>query len=79
MMNGWMNGWDWFWGALMMVLFWGALVAVIVYLVRASGTSHRRDVGEAKDPQTILETRFAKGEISEEEYEERKRVLGSRV
>ena len=31
MMNGWMNGWDWFWGALMMVLFWGVLVALIFF------------------------------------------------
>lgn len=74
-----MDGWDWFWGAIMMLLFWGVLVAGIVFAVRAFGARSQHDAGAAEDPQTILETRFAKGEISEEEFEERKRVLTSRV
>jgi putative membrane protein len=74
-----MDGWDWFWGAIMMLLFWGVLVAGIVFAVRAFGARSQQDAGAAEDPQTILETRFAKGEISEEEFEERKRVLTSRV
>jgi putative membrane protein len=74
-----MNGWDWFWGSLMMLLFWGGLAAVIVFAVRASASGSRHSSGEETDARTILETRFAKGEISEEEFEQQKRALGSRV
>ena len=74
-----MDGWDWFWGTIMMFLFWGVLVAGIVFAARAFGARSQPDAGAAEDPQTILESRFAKGEISEEEFEERKRVLASRV
>lgn len=78
MMNGW-DGWDWFWGALMMVLFWGVLVALIFFAVRGAGTRSQPDVDGTEDPQRILETRFARGEISEEEFERRTRVLEHRA
>ena len=76
-----MDGWDWFWGTLMMVLFWGCLVAVIVFAVRAGGGSRNTSGGSGErtpatpDAKTVLETRYAKGEISREEFEERRRVL----
>jgi putative membrane protein len=75
-----MDSWDWLWGALMMLVFWGGLAAVIVFAVRASsGRGPRPGSGETTDARTILEGRFAKGEISQEEFEQRKRVLGSPV
>jgi len=74
MMNGW-NGWDWVWMTFMMVAFWGGLAAVIVFAVKALGGSQRRSETSASDAMTVLETRFAKGEISEDEFEERRRVL----
>lgn len=75
-----MDGWDWVWGALMMVLFWGGLIAIVVFAVTtALSARSRRDVSEPTDPQAILEERFARGEISEEEFEERKRLLRSRA
>lgn len=70
-----MDGWDWLWGALMMLLFWGGIAAVIGFAIRALAGTSRRSAGDAE---LILETRFARGEISREEFEERKRVLGSR-
>ena len=61
----------------MMVVFWGGLVALVVFLVRGSGAS--RSEGEEKrsrsDAREILAERFARGEISEEEFEQRRRVL----
>lgn len=72
-----MDGSDWFWGSLMMIVFWGGLVAAIVFGVRAFGGGSRRSSGEATDAEAILETRFARGEISQEEFEERRRVLTS--
>lgn len=72
-----MDGWDWVWGTLMMVLFWGGLAAAIVVAVRASTRGDRAGSGETRpaDPWAILEARFARGEISEQEFEERKGVL----
>lgn len=74
-----MDGLDWFWGTLMMLVLWGGLTAVVVFAVRAFVRSSRRESGEGPRPdaRTILENRFARGEISEEEFEQRKRVLAS--
>lgn len=74
-----MDGWDWFWGVLMMLLLWGGLAAILVFAVGMfASRSHRRS-DEPTDARTILENRFARGEISQEEFEERKRALGSRA
>jgi putative membrane protein len=72
-----MDGWDWVWGTMMMIVFWGGLAAVVVAAVRASGGG--RDGGSRRsepDARAILENRFASGELSREEFEDRKRVLG---
>ena len=63
----------------MMLLLWGGLVAVIVVAIRAFGGTSRSAGGDTTDPKTILEARFARGEISREEFEERKHVLESRA
>ena len=78
MMDGW-DGWDWVAGTLMMLVFWGGLVAVIVLGVRAFGGGARPRSEDARmpDAKTVLEHRFARGEISQEEFEQRKRVLES--
>jgi putative membrane protein len=58
-----------------MLLFWGLVVAGVVWLLRdALGRSHRRP---ADDPLAILDRRLAEGQLSIEEYEQRKRALGA--
>ncbi|HZD16835.1 MAG TPA: SHOCT domain-containing protein [Actinomycetota bacterium] len=71
-MNGWSDGG---WGFLWMILSWGLIVAIVVFVVRAfsSGSSDRRS--RAAEPRAILDERFARGEMSEDEYRERRRVL----
>ena len=60
-----------------MVLFWGLVILGVIWLVREYGhPSHR--AGGPNDPLTILDRRFANGEISAKEYEERRRVLADR-
>jgi putative membrane protein len=61
----------WF-GPLFMVLLLVALVAGAVALVRGAGA------GRAQTPTQILDERFARGEITKEDYEERRRILGAR-
>jgi putative membrane protein len=48
-------------------------LVVIVALVRFFGRRHRWHTRSAED---VLAERYARGEISEEEYRERARVLG---
>lgn len=71
------DGWGgWIWGALMMVVFWGGLLALVVFLVRGfAHPSRGEETRRGPDAREILAERFARGEISEEEFEQRKRVL----
>lgn len=70
-MNGWGGGWMWLWGVAMMVLF----AVFIVWLIRATTGSNGRAAPAPRDPtdraREILGERFAKGELSTEEYRER--------
>jgi putative membrane protein len=65
-------GW-WIVMMLGMVLFWGLIALAVVWLVRelASGRGGR----EGDAPLKLLDRRLAEGEISVEEYEERRHVL----
>jgi len=59
----------WLWMILAVVL----VVAVVVVLVAAIA---RRDRPAADDAAEILKARFARGEISQAEYEQARRLLG---
>ena len=64
------------WGLLMMALwigFWVLMVVLIVRLVRRGGHHHHRERGSAA--LDVLEERYARGEISREEFAERRAVL----
>lgn len=79
-MPGWDNNWGthggtgWF-GVLLMIitmlLFWGGLITVAVLLLRRVG---RQDT-DRDSAHRILDERFARGEIDEDEYERRLRAL----
>lgn len=77
MMWGWGNTWEsWLLGFVMMLLLWGGIVALVVFAVRGrggQGDDGRRE--DRPDARAILEERFARGEISEDEFEQRRRVL----
>jgi len=62
--------------ALMMVLFWGAIAAAfIAYVRRDRHAPHQPSASHPDDPQRMLEQRFARGEIDEEEFRRRRDVL----
>lgn len=75
-MMGWGFGWMWIMPVFMLV-FWGlvlwAVVAVVQGLSRADGSRTSNPDGDS--PLEILKRRYARGEISKEEYEEKKRDL----
>lgn len=72
-----MDGWDAEGWAMMlgMIIFWALVIVAIVWLVRAApwDTGPRRSAQEG--PLELLDRRFAAGEISAEEYRERRAVL----
>ena len=70
-MNDWGGGW-WILMGLMMIVFWGLVVAGIVWLVRYLTQGGRRREDSAVE---LLDRRLALGEVSVEEYEERRRAL----
>lgn len=74
----WGNGWgNWILGVLMMALFWGGLGVIVFFALRGRDSERRPDAGtvDRTDARAILEERFARGEISEVEFEDRRRVL----
>lgn len=77
-----MGGFGWGWvGALFVIACMGLMVWMMMghgmgHGGRADGDGARRDLNrDGRDAQQILAERFARGEISEEEFEQRKRVL----
>ena len=73
--NGWAGAWGWIFGPLIMLAFWGGFVALAVWIVRA--------VWRSGEPRTtsqnsleIAKARYARGEITREQYEQLKQDLG---
>jgi len=69
----WNGGWMWF-GGILMIIFWVAVILLVVWLVRrmsgpGMGMSH------TSDALSIAKERYAKGEISHEEFEKIKKNL----
>lgn len=75
----WGMGYGWFIGPIMWLLFIAIAAVVVVLLVRWLGVSGAPGAGVAgasgKTALDILKERFAKGEIDQKEYEERRKVL----
>lgn len=58
-----------------MILVWGLIIAAVVWVVRELGQGRgSAKVGE-ESAMALLDRRFAAGEISAQEYRERKAVL----
>jgi putative membrane protein len=79
MWDGWgPSGWvGWFFMTLMMLVFWGGLVALVVWAVRSfvGPKTPDRSGERPSNAIAILQERFAKGEIDQEEFERRRAVL----
>jgi putative membrane protein len=74
MMGGWgmMAGMGWL-GMLTMILFWLGVILLIVWGLSALFPQHRATV--EPDALEILRRRFARGEISYEEYQQAREAL----
>jgi len=61
------TGWNWFFMVLSMAAFWALVIAVAVWVVHAARGSSESMPGHPSARET-LDDRFARGEITEEEY-----------
>ncbi len=78
MMN-WNDGWsaaDWFGMALVMLVFWSVIIGVAVMAFRS--LRDRSSETTAVDPERLLDERFARGEITEDEYSRKRDLLRGR-
>lgn len=66
-----MMGWGWGW---MGIMGWLVMLAPIVLLIWFL-FSRTKDTNGSEDPLEILKVRYAKGEITREEYERMKETL----
>ncbi|ALM75566.1 SHOCT domain-containing protein [Thermococcus barophilus] len=77
------TGWGWhdmmgfgyfgIFGALLMLLFWIAIIAGVVWFIK--WLFEQSSGGSRKSALEILDEKYARGEIDDEEYERRKRKL----
>lgn len=70
----WHWGFDAWWMGLTMILFWAGVIAVAIWAVRAAD---RRSSGDPSGRRAleVLEERYARGEIDDEEFERRRAML----
>jgi len=66
-------GWWMLIGSVWMVIFWGGLIALVVWGI--TKLSRRNDSSPKHDSLDIAKERYAKGEISREEFEQLKKDL----
>jgi putative membrane protein len=73
----WGGGGHMFFGLVMMILVIAVIVVIVVLVMRWTGGPRHGQHGPApKTPQDILKERYARGELSTKEFEERRKVLG---
>jgi putative membrane protein len=72
---GYGMGWGWMiFGWLFMILFWVAVVLLVIWLIKQlKGPRGPATAGET--PLEILKTRYARGEITREQYKEMREEL----
>jgi putative membrane protein len=73
MMNGWMYGWMWFWPVLILI----SLLLLIYGVVRLAQSRPPvpGDAERSSSARRILDERFARGEIDEDDYRRRRAQL----
>ena len=74
MMMGYEHGWGFGFGGIFMILFWIAVVVLLVAAVRwLMGVSTGGGPGQSPGAREILDRRYARGELTREEYEATRR------
>jgi len=76
---GTFGDWGMGFGWIFMILFWALIILGIIAVVKwlSAGTTSNRSTKSPKTALEILEGRYARGEIGQEEFEQKKRDLKS--
>lgn len=76
-MWGWYNGMGWWmvFGGIMFVLFWGAIIYLIVWGLRKLSGSSGTGTPMNRSPLDIAKERYARGEITKEQFEQIRKDL----
>jgi putative membrane protein len=80
LMMMWNDGMGWGWmlfAGLLTLVFWGAIIALVVWGIKkvTEREGSRPKSAEKRDALDIAKERYAKGEISREEFEQIKKDL----
>lgn len=77
MMGWYQNGWGTSGavGMLMMLLVWGSLIALAVWVVTRATRTGQVEGPVQQTPRSILDRRFASGEIDADTYAQARRIL----
>ena len=70
----WGVGWMWFM-PVFMVVFWGLVIWAVVALMQGTARPGKGESRHQDSALEILKRRYARSEIGEEEYKEKKRYL----
>ena len=62
-------------GGLMMLIFWVLIIVALVYLIKWLARQAKEDGPKEDTALDLLKKRYAKGEISKEEFEEKKKDI----
>jgi putative membrane protein len=76
----WHDGMGWGWmlfAGLLTLVFWGAIIALVVWGIKkvTEREDSRPKSAEKREPLDIAKERYAKGEVSREEFEQIKKDL----
>jgi putative membrane protein len=66
---------SWGWGGGIMMILWMILIAALIYWVVRTARRGGNQLFQPESAIEILKKRYARGEISKEEFEERKKDL----
>ncbi len=73
---GWGMGWGMGLGWLFFILFWVLIILGVLYLIKLIAGGGRSKKTTEETPLDILKRRYAKGEISKEDFDKMKEDLG---
>jgi len=74
--NDHMDGWGWVMMAIVLLLVVGVVAALVYALVRGSRDASSHSTRHDPSPLDVLDHRFARGEIDEDDYKARRALLG---
>ena len=66
---GWWMGLGWLW----ILILWGGIIALVVWIVKK--LTEKGQTNSKRDPLDVAKERYAKGEITREEFEQIKKDL----